>query len=432
MLPGRGGLPRRLKSLNRSLLPLCAVLAGCANLEFVELVRAPPPSGYRATFGERGEVSAMYRLQADDVLVLQVKKPQSAPISSVKDGNGEQWLKSPASRFAVRVGELQGRTISVSASGEMRPAFSAALLEKPDEQDEGQKRLVLIGRSWGDVKAGTDERLAIELEPRSSPDSIAAGDVVEMTRRYTLRFAMQGDGPGFEPFLVPRVESFRLSVDARGYVSFPALTVASDLTGVDAESDSSADFRALRARLAAVQDVLRVANPARPVAEQTSLQTLAACLSEGAYFRFPDVDGQSDQANRRCWEAGVSRQFGTPPQLDAVRGLVYSLSVVPRSWWLVDEQGNRFEIVLRHSDTIPDAVLRERQRLTGRRLFSTFSNHAYLVVVPRKTIASEVEPPFYLRVGKGAQAESYRVMPGDTVYVTYLTPKRAIGEEGAR
>jgi hypothetical protein len=374
----------------------------------------------------------MYRLQADDVLVLRVKEPPLAPISSVEDGNGEQWLKSPASRFAVRVGELHGRTISVSASGEMRPAFSAALLEKPDEQDEGRKRLVLIDRPWGDVKAGTDERLAIELEPRSFPDLIAAGDLVEMTRRYTLRFAMQGEGPGFEPFLEPRVENFRLWVDARGYVSFPALTVASVLTGVDAERASSANSRALRARLAAAQDVLRVADPARPVAAQASLQTLAACLSEGAYFRIPGVDGQSDQANQRCWEAGVSPHFGTPPQKGVVVGLIYSLAVAPRSWYLVDEKGNRFEIDLRHGDTIPDAVLRERQRLSGRRLFNAFNDHAYLVVVPREIIASDREAPFYLRVGEHAQSESYRLLPGDTVYVTRSEPKKAAVAEDAR
>lgn len=439
MFGGRGHAFREQLLFRLGLLTLCAILGGCSQLEFAELVHEPPPSGYRATFGESGGVSDGYLVQFEDVIVLRVKETAGTPIEYIKDGDGDIWMKSKVSRFAVRVGELQGRTITVTTNDGKHtyPAFLNNLLEKPDGQDEPIRRLSLVGRSWSEIKANTDSRLEIELEPRPAPDLIAVGDVVEMTRRYTIVFAMQGDTDGLtpEPFLLPRVETFRLVVDTRGYVAFPALTIPSDLVDADGGAESTSDdalARALRAQLTATQDVLRVADPKRRIAEQTSLQTLAACLSEGAYFRFPDVKGQYGEANRRCWEAGVSPHFGPSSQSAPISGLIYSMTVAPRSWWLVDEQGNRFENPLRDGDTISDAVLRERHRVTGHRLFNSFNSHAYLVVVPRKTVASEVEPPFYLRIGKGAQPNSYRILPGDTVYVTRFVPKKAIVEESFR
>jgi len=389
------------------------------------------------TLGNNSNPHANYRLQADDVIILRVARPETGttpatkPIEFVKDGFGEKWLRSSVSRFAIRVGDLQGRTIIVSANGQSFSAFAPALLEDPGEQNEGRKRLALTDRQWSEVRDNTDNRLEIQLEPRTAPDLIAAGDVVAVIRRYTLSFAMQGDGQGPEPFLLPRVETFRLPVDSRGYVAFPALTIPSGLTDVEAPKDS-APSRALRARLAATQDVLRVADPERSIKTQASLQTFAACLSEGTLFRFPDVTGQSDQVNRRCWEAGVSPHFGPSSQSAPISGLMYFLSVEPRSWWLVDEHGKRFELRLRDGDTIPDTALRERQRLTGRGFFNSFYSDGYLVVVPRRTIASDEEAPFYMRVGNEARSYSYRILPGDTVHVTRSEPKQAILKEGAR
>lgn len=407
---------------------LAFLLGGCTHLEFPGLTPSPTPVAYREAYAGPGGISSAYRLRADDVLVFRIASGGgSVPIRFVADENGEKWLQQPVSRFRVRVGELQGRSVTLSTDSGSIPLFSG----------EGMKSggAALVDSEWGKVQAATNAVLAVELEPRLSPDLIAPGDVVELTRRYSITFAVMGDTAGGprEPFILQRTERLSLPVDQRGYIAFPALTIPSDIIDADATPDDSAgptpgkvaEARALRARLATAGDVLRVADPALPIAAQTSLEELASCLSEGSLFRFPKTSAPVDDRNRRCWRAGVSPYFGPgSTQSASVSDLVYSLSLAPRAWVLVDEEGKRYEVAMRNGDTVPDTVLRERQRLTGRPVFGIFCRHVYLVVVPRATIASDAERPFYVRVDKGAPASAaYRIWPGDTVYVTRSLPE---------
>ena len=407
---------------------LFSILGGCAHLEFPQLSTSPSPSNNREAFVGGRLVANTYPLKADDILVFQLSSGAGPSlIRFVADENGEKWLQQPVSRFRVRAGDVQGQALTLSGDSGAMPLFGGAVMSSG--------HAALIGVEWGKVQAAITRGLTVEIEPRAYPDLIAAGDIVELTRRYSVSFAVMGDTSGGTPapFIVQRTERFLLPVDERGYIAFPALTVPSDIIDADVTPDPTngptaqdvANARTLRARLATAQDVVRVADLNAPVAGQTSLGTLASCLSEGALLQPPQPAGGVADPRGQCWRAGISPYFfPASTQSATVSKLVYTLSVMPRSWTLVDEEGVRYDVRMRDGDTIPNAALLERQRVTGRPLFSGFSRHAYLVVLPRQTIASDVGRPFYIGVDAGVSPViSYRIWPGDTVYVTRSLPE---------
>lgn len=407
---------------------LAGSLGGCSHLEFPELSTSPNPLPFRESFSDVRGVASTYSLQADDILIFRLSPGDGTSlIRFVADENGEKWIQQPVSQFRVRAGDVQGQALTVTGSGSAKPLFGGKVMSSG--------HAALIGVEWGKVQAAITPGLSVDIEPRTYPDLIAAGDVVEVTRRYSVSFAVMGDTSGGTPapFIVQRTERFTLPVNERGYIAFPALTLPSNFIDADATPDdtgapTTADVvnaRTLRSRLATSQDIVRVADPNTSIFAQTSLETLAGCLSAGALLPPPKLAGGSSDPLGQCWRAGISPYFfPSSTQSATISNLVYSLSVKPRSWTLVDEEGARYELPMREGDSVPDAALIERQRVTGRPLFGSLVGHVYLVVVPRKTIASDIGRPFYLRVDKGlSPTVRYRVWPGDTVYVTRSLPK---------
>lgn len=416
------GLARSIRSLLVQIasLGLILVASGCAGYRFQGLQKGVPANlAHRQIFAEGGLVRDSYVLQPADTLVFQIRGEQGQllSISSVQDENGDTWMCCHSPRFRVPVRRADDRLIRFSSPG---PAGGSWTFRTP-----------LAGRTWAEIKLaaaaaatipGTASTLEVALEPSGIPDLLSANDIVEMSRQYRVSFAQMGDGAPADPFSVTQSDQYRLVVDHRGQVRFPALSLFSRL--VDADTDAEA--RALQGELASADATLLLADPALRRDQQLSLQELAACLSEGELFRYAQQGNTLvPTANERCWRAGVRpRLLPAADGSATISNLVYSLRPGARTWWLVDELGNRTELPFRVGDTVPATALQQRARLTGRRLFGTFQRAAFVIVVPRQTLAADLDPPFYLEIREGqTETQNFLIWPGDTVFISQSRPR---------
>lgn len=396
---------------------LCLLLSGCSGLRFDGLRPASP-----IDLVERipvAEIGASESLRADDIIVIELVGSDGGAIAAgvVTTETNDTWLMGKTRHFRAPYSQLMGQKLNFKTS-----------LSAHDSVSFAQR---FAGPTLSEARASVGSRFRLSVERRFMPDLLAAGDVVELRRQYQLLFAVMSDGSPVDPFTLTRSETFDLLVDARGQVRFPGLSIASDLNDEFDSGDPDEDDRrraareALQADLANADAVIQLADPRRRRSEQLSLRALGSCLSEGRRFVVPRTTPDDPARIERCWGAGVKAGFAPKTSgSTSVDNLVYSLRAKPRTWHLIDENGRRSELPLVEGDTILKSVLLQRERLTGVPLLSALRRRAFVIVVPRPLLATDLEAPFYFELRGGLKPEEdYQLWPGDTVILSRHRPK---------
>ncbi|WP_026186803.1 hypothetical protein [Ensifer sp. BR816] len=403
-------------------LLVCA--SGCAPLRFEGLQTATttyPAS--RISHFIKGEPAPDYPLRSSDVLAFKIIGPNgtSEPIEKVEVDGADEWQSEASPVFRIPVALADGVLLSFRSKAlDPSPAIF---------------NLSLTGKTWAQVRAAANrikkennhalplgveskrQKLRFWLEPADQPDLLAVGDTVKLTRRYRVEVAFSGEDSQShpDPYSFTQSEAFDLQVDARGRVLFPSIGKLSN--PVDRPNDVAA--RAAFSQLEHSNGVLQLADPGLSIDRQPTLDALAVCLSQGELF------DESDRSSP-CWRAGVRRALAPETQDGAatISDLVYRMAPAARTWSLVDEDGRRVTIPFYYGATVPSIAEQEYEKAFGRLFYRDFARRAYIVVVPRKTISSNAEAPFYLEVrAKQTPPTAFLLHPGDTVFVTRTRPR---------
>ena len=136
------------------------------------------------------------------------------------------------------------------------------------------------------------------------------------------------------------------------------------------------------------------------------------------------------EADLRLWrEYGIDEQY-LPKEGETVGVRYHLTSAEPRTWTLVDEQGNRFRRQHQGRELLIEAVMNAYREATGQELLDrpySVSSKAYLTVIPRhRTGAGETNLPFYGCVDIGdphCDLKYLALLAGDTVIVSRREPK---------
>lgn len=392
---------------------LVACLAGCVGrpVRLNEIRTVETVSGGRANLPfVSGTLNPNYRLGLQDNIVFTATG--GGVIQSVearREGGADySWSSTPLTVFRAPVSALEtvmGVTLTISGSAPSAPEvwFCTPITCAP----------ALAGRSVSDVLAalGRHPGISITVEP-VEPVRPQPADTVYLTRDWQL--LINPADPVFGG-LVDQTERFELPVDEQGMITFPALaTLAPSLHNV------ARDRLGAEAALEGATMRVRVAVPGRSRATQPTLALVAWCLSATA-------PGSSQR--RDCLDLGITQAFANDQSGQiAIEHVRYRLEPGPRTWTIVDEQGNRATIPYRYGATIFSAVTDAYRTLDGRDLVGGIWNRAFITVIPQSTtIDREQEAPFYGNVvlENGAVASNIDrllLMPGDTVHISRLEP----------
>jgi hypothetical protein len=235
---------------------------------------------------------------------------------------------------------------------------------------------------------------------------------------------------------VPIVVSTNAKVDPDGFAlipAFPNKTAAffppggDDTAGVEA-SPGDDKLRELAGDMERGLHRVQVWKRNSCVANQITSSDLAACFSLGR-------KGQASSSDevKQCVAKGIDPSvFGDTQGIQHVR---YVLGPPASTWTFIDPEGTQSVLLLKPWTTVKAGVAEAMRRIGHRPqpLMRVFSS-GFVTVIPRPDLC-ESHPdagPFYGALGTDTPRDdnesrklgSTLLMPGDTVYLTYLMPRR--------